>query len=613
MAISDSPQRADLWLINTCTVKAPTMETLIRKGKAASIPLVDSWMRSSGFKRSRSCQRHRSAANTAGETLKGHEAWLLRRDALPSLDLPKVCKNKFVEIIPINVGCLGACTYCKTKHARGHLGSYTVDTLVQRLKTVVSEGRDIGANIPALLCALVAALPHRQKYNAPNLHLTASGGNGCHPCVYSFLHVLVQSGRDSVLEGMKREYTFSEFRKIVDTLTRLVPEIHIATDVICGFPGETSEDFDRIMELIREYTFPQVHISQFYPRPVFILSISLDRNTGGSNETGSNARSEEMKPFLDKSVRIVHSLRRNGGKTYRVWVTNTAADGIHLVGLCTSSTSSCTRPSWKQMVCDWRVANQIPLLETMLRKSDVSSGSEAAGFVVTLVAFFTHSRRKQAQEFLATLAQTRLGATGSSNQSPISAIPDETVCGRNSSAQVKPTYQDGWCISTARYCCLEALAFYISRTDTHFLSASLLPKLHGRLNLYDLEGVCLDDGVTGMKIWKKFLSPSTWFLAMERKLLQQQQQPPTQAAPATATARGLPTPAAAAAAAPAGQPAVPRPASSDRHSEHLGQHLPPKAPALWLVVAQPVSTASRPAAAQQHHPRQQPPRDLQKC
>lgn len=39
-------------------------------------------------------------------------------------------KNKFVEILPINVGCLGACTYCKTKHARGHLGSYTIDSLV---------------------------------------------------------------------------------------------------------------------------------------------------------------------------------------------------------------------------------------------------------------------------------------------------------------------------------------------------------------------------------------------------------------------------------------------------------------------------------------------------
>ncbi|EFJ13888.1 hypothetical protein SELMODRAFT_424158 [Selaginella moellendorffii] len=287
-------------------------------------------MRSSGFKRSRSCQRHRSAANTAGETLKGHEARLLRRDALPSLDLPKVRKNKFVEIIPINVGCLGACTYCKTKHARGHLGSYTVDTLVQRLKTVVSEGRDIGANIPALLRALVAALPHRQKYNAPNLHLTASGGNGCHPCVYSFLHVLVQSGRDSVLEGMKREYTFSEFRKIVDTLTRLVPEIHIATDIICGFPGETSEDFDRIMELIREYTFPQVHISQFYPRP------------------GTPAALMKRVPTLE--------VKKRSRSLTSLFESFTPYAGME-VGL------SCTGPSWKQ----------IPLLETMLRKSDASS------------------------------------------------------------------------------------------------------------------------------------------------------------------------------------------------------------------------------------------------
>lgn len=45
-------------------------------------------------------------------------------------------KNKFVEILPINVGCLGACTYCKTKHARGHLGSYTVDSLVSSWASV---------------------------------------------------------------------------------------------------------------------------------------------------------------------------------------------------------------------------------------------------------------------------------------------------------------------------------------------------------------------------------------------------------------------------------------------------------------------------------------------
>jgi hypothetical protein len=51
----------------------------------------------------------------------------------------QVRKNKFIEILPINVGCLGACTYCKTKHARGHLGSYTIDSLVSVLLLSLTE------------------------------------------------------------------------------------------------------------------------------------------------------------------------------------------------------------------------------------------------------------------------------------------------------------------------------------------------------------------------------------------------------------------------------------------------------------------------------------------
>jgi len=63
------------------------------------------------------------------ETLKGNKVQLLTKKELPSLDLPKIRKNKFIEMfkiltycrIPVNGGCLGACTYCKTKHARGKL------------------------------------------------------------------------------------------------------------------------------------------------------------------------------------------------------------------------------------------------------------------------------------------------------------------------------------------------------------------------------------------------------------------------------------------------------------------------------------------------------------
>ena len=58
------------------------------------------------------------------QTLEGNTVKLFHKKELPRLDLPKVRKNALVEIIPLSTGCLGSCTYCKTKHARGALGSY---------------------------------------------------------------------------------------------------------------------------------------------------------------------------------------------------------------------------------------------------------------------------------------------------------------------------------------------------------------------------------------------------------------------------------------------------------------------------------------------------------
>ena len=60
--------------------------------------------------------------------------------ALPALDLPKVRRNELIEIIPLSTGCLGSCTYCKTKHARGKLGSYTLEAIVDRAKKAIAEG-----------------------------------------------------------------------------------------------------------------------------------------------------------------------------------------------------------------------------------------------------------------------------------------------------------------------------------------------------------------------------------------------------------------------------------------------------------------------------------------
>ncbi|PWZ43950.1 Threonylcarbamoyladenosine tRNA methylthiotransferase [Zea mays] len=387
-AITEDPEGADLWLINTCTVKNPSqsaMTTLISKCKNANKPLVVAGcvpQGSQGLKELEGIsiigvQQIDRVVEVVEETLKGHEVRLLSRKTLPSLDLPKVRKNKFIEILPINVGCLGACTYCKTKHARGHLGSYTIDSLVDRVKTVVSEGvreiwlssedtgaygnlnvqfflgllmidpcgnymvisyfwlakfsgRDIGTNLPNLLNAIVAELPVDQSTmlrigmtNPPFIleHLKEIAAVMCHPCVYSFLHVPVQSGSDSVLKAMNREYTVGEFRKVVDTLCELVPGMQIATDIICGFPGETDEDFSETVNLVKEYQFPQVHISQFYPRPG---TPAARMKKVPSNEVKKRSREltsvfESFSPYQGME-----------GIVEKIWITEIASDGVHL-------------------------------------------------------------------------------------------------------------------------------------------------------------------------------------------------------------------------------------------------------------------------------------------
>lgn len=98
-------------------------------------------------------------------------------------------------------------------------------------------------------------------------HLEFIGRCLNHPMVFSYLHIPVQCGSNTVLDKMKREYTVEEFERVCDTLLEACPELELATDIICGFPGETEDDFQKTMNLVQKYQFRHCHISQFYPRP----------------------------------------------------------------------------------------------------------------------------------------------------------------------------------------------------------------------------------------------------------------------------------------------------------------------------------------------------------
>jgi threonylcarbamoyladenosine tRNA methylthiotransferase CDKAL1 len=191
-------------------------------------------------------------------------------------------------------------------------------------------GRDIGVHVTAMLRRVADAMPEGTMLrlgmtNPPYIleHLDDVADLLRHPRVYAFLHVPVQSGSDAVLDDMRRSYGVRDFRAVVDTLRARVPGVHIATDIICGFPTETDDDFARTLALVREYRFPSLHISQFYPRP------------GTPAARMKKVPSHVVKARSQAVTRAFHAYSTYDdlvGAELDVLVTERAADGVKLVG-----------------------------------------------------------------------------------------------------------------------------------------------------------------------------------------------------------------------------------------------------------------------------------------
>lgn len=295
---------ADIWVLNSCTVKDPSQAAfmhLVVKAKEKGTPVVVAGCVPQADRNLSGLEdvsivgitQIDRVVEAVEQTLQGNVVKMLSKKALPMLDLPKIRKNPLVEIIPLSTGCLGACTYCKTRQARGKLGSYSLEAIVGRAKSVIAEGVseiwlssedtgaygiDIGTDIGKLLNALIDVLPETGVMlrvgmtNPPYIleHLEVVAATLRHPKVYAFLHVPIQAASNEVLVGdggMNREYTVEEFRQVADFLIEHVPDMTVATDIICGFPNETEAAFQETLDLIGHYKLAITNISQFYPRP----------------------------------------------------------------------------------------------------------------------------------------------------------------------------------------------------------------------------------------------------------------------------------------------------------------------------------------------------------
>ncbi|MFH1072411.1 MAG: tRNA (N(6)-L-threonylcarbamoyladenosine(37)-C(2))-methylthiotransferase [Nanoarchaeota archaeon] len=294
--IVEDENKADLIILNTCTVKTPTEDkafSLLEKWKrekkkvivAGCIPQSDP-AKLGAYSLVGTRQVHR-IAEAVKETIRGHRVALLGMETSVRLNLPKIRKNPVIEIVPINAGCTGTCSFCKTKQARGNLFSYDQHAIIRQIETAVQEGikevwltsQDTGAygielktNLPQLLKHIVRIKgdfkvrigmmnpDHVLRFLDDLLEIMQ------HEKMFKFLHIPVQSGNNRILKEMQRMYKKEGFIKIVKKARHVIPNITLATDVIAGFPGETEAEFMDTYTLLKELKMPVVNISKFYPR-----------------------------------------------------------------------------------------------------------------------------------------------------------------------------------------------------------------------------------------------------------------------------------------------------------------------------------------------------------
>ncbi len=191
-------------------------------------------------------------------------------------------------IVSISQGCVGQCSYCIVKQARGKLVSRPVPDIVDEIRLLVQQGAreiqltsqdtsaygmDTGVRLPELLRA-VTAIEGDYMIRVGMMNPSTVIGiiddiieSFKNPHIFKFLHIPIQSGSDRVLQHMNRKHTAEEFKYIIDTFRNHFPGIVISTDFIVGYPTETEQDFNDTLELFKEIRPQKVNITRYSPRP----------------------------------------------------------------------------------------------------------------------------------------------------------------------------------------------------------------------------------------------------------------------------------------------------------------------------------------------------------
>jgi MiaB-like tRNA modifying enzyme len=293
--LAENPEKADFIIINSCIVKGPTenriksrINELSRLGKQIIVAGCMSDVRTLELSKLNVKLLGVKNIKLIVNLLESGSKEMFN-DKEIKLSTSKISRNPCVSITQISEGCLGDCSYCATKLAKGSLYSFPEQDILASIEHDLTKGAKakeiwltsqdnaiygIDKDKPQLpeLLSKIISLPYEFMLRIGMLNPKATSEikeqladiiNNSK--VYKFLHIPVQSGSNKILKAMNRNYTKEDFVELIKFFKQQIPEISIATDIIVGFPGESEEDFKETFSLIEQIKPDFINVSRFWP------------------------------------------------------------------------------------------------------------------------------------------------------------------------------------------------------------------------------------------------------------------------------------------------------------------------------------------------------------
>jgi tRNA-2-methylthio-N6-dimethylallyladenosine synthase len=242
-------------------------------------------------------------------------------------DLPTRRESAFKADVPIMYGCDNYCSYCVVPYVRGRERSRTREAVLTEVRELVADGVKeimlLGQNVNSysygfakLLQSIdeidgdfiISYMTSHPKDLTRELIDVIAGSNK----ISHHLHLPVQSGSNRILKLMNRGYTIEKYMDTVEYARKRIPDISITTDIIVGFPGETRENFDETLNLLRKVKFDSAF--------TFIYSAREGTKAAGMDDP---IPAEEKSAWFAEMLKVLEessgdAYERFVGKTLRV-------------------------------------------------------------------------------------------------------------------------------------------------------------------------------------------------------------------------------------------------------------------------------------------------------